>query len=53
MYVCAGCMLAAKFASMLVQVACLHVRVCFLALVVCCAVCTAAQHYRAAIALGW
>ena len=32
MYVCAGCMLAAKFASMLVQVACLqlrlHVRLC-------------------------
>ena len=29
------------------------VRVCFFALVICCAVCTAAQHYRAAIALGW
>ena len=32
MYICAGCMLAAKFASMLVQVACLqlclHVRLC-------------------------
>ena len=26
MYVCAGCMLAAKFASMLVQVACLQLR---------------------------
>ena len=29
------------------------VRVCFFALVVCCAACTAAQHYCAAIALGW
>ena len=29
------------------------VRVCFFALVNCCAACTAAQHYRAAIALGW
>ena len=29
------------------------VRVCFFALVVGCAACTAAQHYRAAIALGW
>ena len=29
------------------------VKVCFFALVVCCAACTAAQHYRAAIALSW
>ena len=29
------------------------VRVCFFALVIGCAACTAAQHYRAAIALGW
>ena len=29
------------------------VRICFFALVVCCAACTAAQHYHAAIALGW
>ena len=29
------------------------VRVCFFDLVIGCAACTAAQHYRAAIALGW
>ena len=29
------------------------VKVCFFALVICCAVCTAAQHYHTAIALGW
>ena len=29
------------------------VRVCFFALVIGCAACTAAQHYRTAIALGW
>ena len=30
-----------------------YVRVCFFALVVCCAAYTAVQHYHTAIALGW